>query len=236
VSRGEWSAAIELGTPAVEPLVAALKDRDPQGRTAAARALGRIRDARAVKPLVDALREKEVREAALQALEEIGWKPQNDGHRALQLVIELENAQHERRDEIARALAELGPPAVEPLMDALQTGDKEVRKAAAQALGVIGDPRAIESLMSLAADETRAIREGASPLATLLERAASQVPEEVLREIGSRRFWEWGVTWEPPEDLDPRCQLTRDWGVVSADSSRVVQLARQELIRRGLEA
>jgi HEAT repeat protein len=205
VSREEWSAAVTLGFPAIEPLVVALGD-------------------------------SEVRKAAAQALEEMGWKPRDVGQRALQLVIELENAEHGRRDGLVRALVQIGPRATEPLVAALKNDNREVRKAAAQALGEIGDPRAIEPLMSLATDEKRAIQEGVAPLATLLERVAPQVPEEVLQVIGSTRFWEWGVTWEPPEDMDPRCQLTRDWGVISADSSRVVQLARQELIRRGLEA
>ena len=237
VSRGDWSAAVELGSAAVEPLMVALgQEGDPFVRRSAAQALGEIGDARATESLVAALIDWEVREAAAQALKTMGWQPSDDAQRARRLVIELEDASYESGAGLARELVMIGPPAVEALVAALQSGNREVRKTIAEVLGAIGDPRAITPLMLLAADPERAIREGVSPLSTLLERASSQVPEEVLRKLGSTRFWEWGVTWEPPEDLDPHCELTREMGPISADSSRVVQLARQELIRRGLEA
>jgi len=236
VSRGEWAAAGELGTAAVEPLLVALGHGEPAVRRSVIRALGQIGGPRATEALVAALNDKDVRGAANQALQTMGWQPTDNAQRARQLVFELETASYGQRDELTPQLVQIGSAAVEPLEAALQSKDREVRKTAAHALSLIGDPRAVEPLMLLAADEKRAIREGASPLATLLERAAAQVPEEILRKLGSLRFREWGVTWEPPEDLDPHCELTRDWGVVSADSSRVVQLARQELIRRGLEA
>jgi len=45
----------EIGPRAVEPLIAALKNRHPRVRWAAARALGKIGRSRAAKPLLDAL-------------------------------------------------------------------------------------------------------------------------------------------------------------------------------------
>lgn len=86
----------------------------------------------------------------------------------------------------------------------------------------------------MATDSQRAIEAGASPLVALLERVAMEVPEEILREIASeKRFLEGH--WHDYE-AEPRCNLSPQWSVVPADSSRVKQLARQELIRRGLEA
>jgi hypothetical protein len=73
-----WSAAEALGTigdiRAVEPLVAALRDRDKDVRWAGARSLAAIRDRRAVEPLITALRDqdRDVRIAAVQALGTIG--------------------------------------------------------------------------------------------------------------------------------------------------------------------
>jgi len=58
----------------VEPLIAALKDEDVNVRWPAARALGEIKDTRAIKPLIAALKDAEwiVREAAAEALIKIG--------------------------------------------------------------------------------------------------------------------------------------------------------------------
>jgi len=236
VSRGEWAAAGELGAAAVEPLMIALGSRTLEARKLAARSLGQIGGPRATEALVAVLNDMDVRDAANQALTTMGWQPTDNAQRARQLVIELEDASYGQRDGIARQLVDIGSAAVEDLVAALQSKNQQVRETAAQALGTIGDPRAVEPLMLLAADEKRAIQKGASLLATLVERTAAQVSEETLRKLNSTRFWEWGVTWEPPEDMDPRCELTPDWGVISADSSRVVQLARQELIRRAMQA
>jgi HEAT repeat protein len=70
VALGDWDRAAALGEPAVEPLLDALKE----GEEHAARALGRIGDARAVEPLAAALgsRNYHLRKAAVTALEAIG--------------------------------------------------------------------------------------------------------------------------------------------------------------------
>jgi len=54
----------------VEPLIAALKDAEWRVREAAAEALGKIGDPRAVEPLIDALQDKEwfVQRTAAEAL------------------------------------------------------------------------------------------------------------------------------------------------------------------------
>ncbi len=64
----------EIGDAAVEPLIAALQDEDPQVRWVAASALGEIRDARAVEPLIAALQDEDsdVRKMTARALGEIG--------------------------------------------------------------------------------------------------------------------------------------------------------------------
>ena len=62
-------ALVKLRAPAVEPLLAKLKDLDPYVREYAATALGRIKDVRAVEPLVAALKDSapHVRNAAARA-------------------------------------------------------------------------------------------------------------------------------------------------------------------------
>ena len=64
-----------------------------------------------------------------------------------------------REDGSADALAKIGEPAVDALIDAL-TGSK--RYSAAIVLGQIGNARAVEPLIALLATEKYACREAAS--------------------------------------------------------------------------
>ena len=74
IANDAWSTCVEIGVPAVEPLVTVLGVGGASGRQAAASALGMIGDPRAIDPLVAALRDAypEVRQAAAGALGEIG--------------------------------------------------------------------------------------------------------------------------------------------------------------------
>lgn len=67
-------ALVDLGEPAVEKLVAAMKDRDENVRKQAVIALGRIKNDKALDPLIEMLQDKDwyVRLTAAAALEKIG--------------------------------------------------------------------------------------------------------------------------------------------------------------------
>lgn len=67
-------ALVELGAPAVERLVGALKDKDEMVRKQAIIALGRIKDAAAIDPLIEMLKDPDwfSRLTAAAALEKIG--------------------------------------------------------------------------------------------------------------------------------------------------------------------
>ncbi len=132
----------------------------------------------------------------------------------------------------AQALGELGDArVVEPLVVLLGDSQHDVQRVAAQALTSLGDARAVEPLMEMATDSRRPWRDGASALQAVLERTASQVPVETLHRIASTTFLR-AVHYEAA----PECPSFDRWEIVDDDSSRVVQLARQELVRRGLEA
>lgn len=120
---------------AVEPLIAALKDSSWGVRKAVAKVLGQIGDARAVESLVEALNDEieYVRESAGKALQSLGWKPKDKTQQAL-LLVALE--------EWEKA-AILGTEAVEPLLTVLR-----YEEGAANALGRIGDARAVEPLIA----------------------------------------------------------------------------------------
>jgi HEAT repeat protein len=99
----------KVGSPAVEPLISRLGDKDSRVRRGAVMTLGKIGDARAVQPLISALRDKDrkVRSAAAMMLSKIG------GTRAVKALIralhdEYRKADFEERNEITRALEKLG--------------------------------------------------------------------------------------------------------------------------------
>ena len=68
IVKQQWAKCVKMGAPAIEPLIAALKDF--WVRNAAIEALGKIGDAAAVKPLVSLLDHEETttRQAAARAL------------------------------------------------------------------------------------------------------------------------------------------------------------------------
>ncbi|MBU0495441.1 MAG: HEAT repeat domain-containing protein, partial [Chloroflexi bacterium] len=103
IFKREWEKCIEIGTSAIEPLITTLKD-----------------------PQVD------VRDAAADTLEQIGWQPGRDEKGATYWIVK----------GAWDKCIEIGTPAVEPLIAALKHGNKD----AARALGQIGDARAIEPL------------------------------------------------------------------------------------------
>ena len=169
-----WDKCIEIGSPAVAPLVAVLKDSPYFVRRAAAQALGRIGDARAVAPLSTALKDGdwEVRAAAVGAMVKIGTPA------VAALMVALEDGDCNVRKQAAGALdemdwrpgkdesgaaywiakkkwdkcIEIGAPAVAALSAALQDSDHHVRKVAADGLGRIGDARAVEPLSAALKD------------------------------------------------------------------------------------
>jgi HEAT repeat protein len=76
------------------------------------------------------------------------------------------------RQSATEALVKIGPPSIEPSLKALRDENGDVRKSAAEALGKIGDKRAIEPLIKALGDENGDVRESAA---------------EVLGKIGDKR-------------------------------------------------
>ena len=154
----------ELGNArAVEPLIAALKDKESGVKMVAVAALGelcaQLGDAalctRAVQPLIAALGDSEVhvRIHAAEALDRIGSHLEDAPLRARAvepLIAALDNNDPSVRIEAGEALGRIGIPAVEPLIAVLQGGHSSLRQLAATTLGEIGDPRAVTPLMQIA--------------------------------------------------------------------------------------
>jgi HEAT repeat protein len=142
---------------AVEPLIATLRHPDRRVRGKAAQSLGQIGDPRAVAPLIAHLERKadDSRDAATFALGHI-----RDPRTVGPLVTALGDEDAYVHDMAFRGLIWIGRPAVEPLIAALKHRDDKVGRSAAQVLGSIGDPRAIEPLNAALKDEHPHIRGG----------------------------------------------------------------------------
>ena len=134
-----------IGEPAVIPLIHALKDEDRYIRCGAADSLGKIGDERAVKPLINALKDKDsyIRLEAAGALDEIGWKSKGGQENVYYLIAKAKWIE----------VSKIGKLAVVPLIQALKDGELDLRYGAAEALGEIGDERALEHLNQTLKDE-----------------------------------------------------------------------------------
>jgi HEAT repeat protein len=147
------------GAPAVPALIQALGDSDWDVRCAAAEALGKLGDPQAVPALSVWAHAGE--DAARDALQTLGH-PMLDLPQAVAQV-----AAHGAWGVLIRALTctqvrevvvGLGAPAVPALIQALGNSDSAVRRAAAEALGAIGDPQAIPALIQALGDDWGNVR------------------------------------------------------------------------------
>ncbi len=114
---------------------------DPWVREAVARVLGKLGDTRAVEPLIALLKEEDLKVhlSAARALERLGYKPATAEARVTFLLA--------KRDW--KQLAQEAPEAVDTLIACLKDDKQWVRRNAAEALGVLGDERAVEPLLVL---------------------------------------------------------------------------------------
>jgi HEAT repeat protein len=196
----------------VEPLIAALKDKNENVRREAAGALGRMGDV-AVGPLIAVLEDEDanVRGAAARALGQTG-----DARAVEPLIGVLKDDTHSVRNAAAEALdllgwkpdrgrtgawywiakgdyrkcVAIGAVAVDPLIAALKDKNENVRREAAGALGQIGDPRAVEPLIAALKDEDRDVRESAAGRLVLMYRRGKlgeQVKRVILAHAGEMR-------------------------------------------------
>ena len=134
VRTGAAEALRKIGEPAVDPLIKALKDENSDAlvREVAAECLGEIGDARAVEPLIQALKHKDAASAVFVIKEDGALVPSGGSAKGLSLI---------------------GEPAVEPLIQALKDENPSLRASAALALGVTRDARAVEPLIQALKDE-----------------------------------------------------------------------------------
>jgi HEAT repeat protein/beta-lactamase regulating signal transducer with metallopeptidase domain len=147
---------------AVLGLSAALTDRDPQVRLAAAEGLGGLDDPRAVEALSRALRSDENVEVRRMAAWALGEIEDAAGVPALSDALRSDRDEEVRR-MAAWALGEIeSATAVEALGAALKDSSPEVRKTAVWALGEIESPNGVAHLLPFLKDENTEIRSQAA--------------------------------------------------------------------------
>jgi HEAT repeat protein len=191
VAMGEHENAAAHGADAVGMLTKALEDPTSPRRHAAAIALGKTGDPRAIKPLENALRDEDshVRVAAVEALSQLG-----NAQSCTILLTLLRDRNHLVRAAAVDALGRMGDArVVEPigafllkdeswdvrklsvetlgrikndlatqlLWQALRDPDHDVRQTAAHSLGQIPDSRSIAPLVLALKDENSAVRQAA---------------------------------------------------------------------------
>jgi len=153
------TALVKIGEPAVEPLITVLKLADTNiTRAAAAIALGKIGDKRAVEPLILALKDMDsiLQYEAATALVKIG-EPAVEP-----LITRLKDASDLMIIIVIRVLGNIGDKrAVLPLIAALKNKDPGVVSRAATALGNIGDKRAVLPLIGAFKDENPSVQKSA---------------------------------------------------------------------------
>ena len=118
-------------------------------RAGAAESLGRLRDNRAITPLIKHLQDPEVnvRGKAGRALVEIG-KPVEEA-----LISALRDGDNTTQAGVAVVLGEIGDErSMEPLLLAFQNGDRDVRHAAVTALARINASRALQPFVRFLQD------------------------------------------------------------------------------------
>lgn len=154
-----WGAAALLartGTAAVEPLMAALDDRDSVVRLRAAWALGRIGDRRAVKKLIRTLRDGDW-SVRMRGADALGALRAEEATADLLLLLRDGNA--DVRRHAVKALTQIADPAsADRISDALKDTDWRVRMGAALALAAIGDEKSISHLRAALSDENEYVR------------------------------------------------------------------------------
>jgi serine/threonine-protein kinase len=132
------------GPKVVEAVLALIKDEDEEIRRAAIEILNQTKDERAVNQLIEATRDKDwwVSERAVDALAEIGSK------RAVPRMLEMLQTGNARSIPVVlRGLGKLGDHKVlEPVLQALNRPEKEIRIEAIGVLAKLADERRVEAI------------------------------------------------------------------------------------------
>ncbi|MDR7543140.1 MAG: HEAT repeat domain-containing protein [Armatimonadota bacterium] len=171
------------GPAAAEALRAALADRSEQVVLQAVNGLRDMRDRGAVEPLIRVLarRERSLQLAATEALVRIG----PDGVAPLMATFEDKVLRRKIGTQVMKILVDIGPRAIEALLEALGHDSQVIQATALSVLGRVGDGRIVRPLLDLFLRDPRLQEAVVATLARLEERGVLEAaePAHVDREI-----------------------------------------------------
>jgi len=178
VREAAEDALAMIGSPAVEPLIKAL--REYQTRRYIIKVLGRIKDERVLDPLFVQLRNEEFKDDATAALVEVGLPAVE------RLTAVLNDKDRNVRKHAALALGAIGlPEAVDLLIEATQDEEWEVRMAAIAGLDQIGDERGKPAIKALMKDPDFAVQFRAERIIWDWKKKAKAAKEEIEETSGT---------------------------------------------------
>lgn len=215
VRKAAATALGEIGdVQAVRPLVGTLKDTDRDVCQVAAEALGKIGDAQAVEPLVAMLGNKSIRQVAAQALAQLNWQPDRNEVGAIYWIAQdkwdkcaeigvpavapllgaIVDNYHRAHSHVVGALGKIGAAAADPLTAALKDADEHVREVAAEALGQIASAQAVEPLLAALNDIDKGVRTAAA-------RSLSTLGWQPGRDVTGATYWIAMREWEKAAEI-----------------------------------
>lgn len=251
---------VEIGQPAVPSLISILGEGNVSQRISATEILGLIGNISAIGPLIISLKDEnsDVRDGAAWALVRIGepsigpliqsvndkssfvrhgaaWALAGIGDPAVEALINaLSGATHAIQQILIDTLVEIKETSVQPLLDLLDNDDAEMRMLAADALGRIGSPLAIDHLISSLKDRDRIVRrKSVEALAKIGHPAFEQLftilsdnDDEEIRDgitlvfgIAGRQVISMLVEKISTADADLRRRIVRTFGIIKAPAS-----------------
>lgn len=191
IERGQWDKCVEIGLPAVEPLLAVLRRADSAACGQAARALGQIGGERAVQGLTDLLddprRDEQVQQEAIRALSQIGGPAAG---RAL-LAAFQQTGSPRLALEILESLSVLGPSIPKTtllgaLLENLDHPNLDVQQAVRRAADALCVPEALPGLIQALDHRRRPVRQYAARALIALYRSG-QLNADALHTVRELR-------------------------------------------------